>query len=202
MLSFASRVVAATVAATSFVCSSDAGVVFGSLQDSISIPATSTGLYLNVQTGQASYNESAVPGWDVNISGASGLNFISPGGYNFVRLNGAAPTAGPSALPAGFVVGPQLSNATWIAGGAANGFSLLSSNNIVGFRFAGSDGATRYGWLRISLGTSLTGTDRRVVDFAFESTPGASIVAVPAPGALALLAISGATVLGRRRRAA
>jgi hypothetical protein len=40
------------------------------------------------------------------------------------------------------------------------------------------------------------------VDFAFESTPGASIVAVPAPGALALLAISGATVLGRRRRAA
>lgn len=107
MLSFASRVVAATVAATSFVCSSDAGVVFGSLQHSISIPATSTGLYLNVQTGQASYNESAVPGWDVNISGASGLNFISPGGYNFVRLNGAAPTAGPSALPAGFVVGPS-----------------------------------------------------------------------------------------------
>lgn len=202
MSSFASRVVAASVAASSLAFSSDAGVVFGSLQASIIIPVTSSGLYLNVQTGQASYSESAVPGWDVNISGANGMNFISPGGYNFVRLNSAASTAGPSSLASDFVVGPQLTGAQWIAGGAANGFSLLSSNNVVGFRFAGSDGATRYGWLRISLGTSLTGTDRRVVDFAFESTPSASIVAVPAPGALALLAISGATVLSRRRRAA
>jgi uncharacterized protein (TIGR03382 family) len=202
MLSFASRVVAAGVAATSFSCSTDAGVVFGSLQSSINIPATSTGLYLNVQTGQASFSESAVPGWDINISGASGLNFISPGGYNFVRLSSAPVTAGPSALSAGFVIGPQLSNAQWITGGAAQGFSLLSNDNVVGFRFAGSDGQTRYGWVRIGIGLSLTGTDRRIVEYAFESTPGAPIVAVPAPGALALLAVSGASVLGRRRRAA
>lgn len=202
MLSFASRVVAASVAASSIAFSSDAGVVFGSLQASINIPVTSSGLYLNVQTGQASYSESAVPGWDVNISGANGLNFISPGGYNFVRLNTASATAGPSALPNGFVVGSQLAGAQWIAGGSASGFSLQSGNNVVGFRFAGSDGQTRYGWLRIAVGQSLTGTDRRVVDFAFESTPGASIVAVPAPGAFALLAVSGATLLGGRRRAA
>lgn len=201
MFSFASRVVAASVAASSLAFSSDAGVVFGSLQASINIPVTSSGLYLNVQTGQASYSESAVPGWDVNISGANGMNFISPGGYNFVRLNSAASTAGPSSLGDGFVVGPQLTGAQWIAGGAANGFSLQSSNNVVGFRFAGSDGATRYGWLRISVGQSLTGTDRRVVEYAFETTPGQLIV-VPAPGAIALIAVSGATLLGRRRRAA
>lgn len=201
MFSFASRVVAASVAASSLAFSSDAGVVFGSLQASINIPVTSSGLYLNVQTGQASYSESAVPGWDVNISGANGMNFISPGGYNFVRLNSAASTAGPSSLGVGFVVGPQLTGAQWIAGGAANGFSLQSSNNVVGFRFAGSDGATRYGWLRISVGQSLTGTDRRVVEYAFEATPGQLIV-VPAPGAIALIAVSGATLLGRRRRAA
>ena len=201
MFSFALRVVAASVAASSLAFSSDAGVVFGSLQASINIPVTSSGLYLNVQTGQASYSESAVPGWDVNISGANGMNFISPGGYNFVRLNSAASTAGPSSLGAGFVVGPQLTGAQWIAGGAANGFSLQSSNNVVGFRFAGSDGATRYGWLRISVGQSLTGTDRRVVEYAFEATPGQLIV-VPAPGAIALIAVSGATLLGRRRRAA
>jgi hypothetical protein len=201
MFSFASRVVAASVAASSLAFSSDAGVVFGSLQASINIPVTSSGLYLNVQTGQASYSESAVPGWDVNISGANGMNFISPGGYNFVRLNSAASTAGPSSLGDGFVVGPQLTGAQWIAGGAANGFSLQSSNNVVGFRFAGSDGATRYGWLRISVGQSLTGTDRRVVEYAFEATPGQLIV-VPAPGAIALIAVSGATLLGRRRRAA
>jgi hypothetical protein len=201
MFSFASRVVAASVAASSLAFSSDAGVVFGSLQASINIPVTSSGLYLNVQTGQASYSESAVPGWDVNISGANGMNFISPGGYNFVRLNSAASTAGPSSLASGFVVGPQLTGAQWIAGGAANGFSLQSSNNVVGFRFAGSDGATRYGWLRISVGQSLTGTDRRVVEYAFETTPGQLIV-VPAPGAIALIAVSGATLLGRRRRAA
>jgi hypothetical protein len=201
MFSFASRVVAASVAASSLAFSSDAGVVFGSLQASINIPVTSSGLYLNMQTGQASYSESAVPGWDVNISGANGMNFISPGGYNFVRLNSAASTAGPSSLGDGFVVGPQLTGAQWIAGGAANGFSLQSSNNVVGFRFAGSDGATRYGWLRISVGQSLTGTDRRVVEYAFEATPGQLIV-VPAPGAIALIAVSGATLLGRRRRAA
>ena len=202
MFSFASRVVAASVAAASFVFSSDAGVVRGSLQDGILIPVTSTGIYLNFQTGAASANASAVPGWDVNIYGQSGLNFISPGGYNFVRLNSAAPTDGPSALPAGFVVGQQLAGASWITGGTAYEFALLSSNNVVGFRFVGSDGGTRYGWMRISLGLSTTGADRRLVDFAFESTPGASIVAVPAPGAIALLAVSGATVLSRRRRAA
>jgi hypothetical protein len=202
MFSFASRVVAASAAAASLAYGSDAGVIVGSLQDSINIPATSSGLYLNVQTGQASYNEMAVPGWDVNISGANGMNFISPGGYNFVRLNAAAPTAGPSALPGAFVVGPQLTGAQWITGGAANAFALQSSTNYVGFRFAGSDGATRYGWLRISVGQSLAGADRRVVEYAFESTAGMPIVVVPAPGAFALIAVSAATAFGRRRRAA
>ena len=79
---------------------------------------------------------------------------------------------------------------------------LVLVGYVVGFRFAGSDGAIRYGWLRISVGQSLTGSDRRVVEYAFESTPGAPIVAVPAPGAIALLAVSGASVFGRRRRAA
>ena len=202
MLSFASRAVASTMVAAFSVCASDAGVVYGSLQNGISIPATSTGIYINVQTGEASYSQSAVPGWDVNISGANGMNFISPGGYNFVRLNTAASTAGPSKLAAGFVVGAQMADAQWITGGAASNFALLSNDNLVGFRFSGSDGQTRYGWMRIAVGLSLTGSDRRIVEYAFESTPGASITVVPAPGALALLAISGATVLGRRRRAA
>ena len=172
----------------------------------LAIPVASPGLYLNIQTGASGTSAAAVPGWDINVGGTSSLNFSTPGGYNFVRLNTAAPTAGPSNLIEGFNVSVNptfMPTASWIAGGAASGLTLNSTENYIGFQFTVSGGTTHVGYLRLSIGSSVTGADRKIVSYAYNSesitTPGgASIVVMPAPGALAMLC--GAGVLAKRRR--
>ena len=176
----------------------------------LAIPVASPGLYLNIQTGASGTSAAAVPGWDINVGGTSSLNFSTPGGYNFVRLITAAPTAGPSNLPVGFVINASgmpaagaFPAASWIAGGAASGLTLNSTENYIGFQFTVSGGTTHVGYLRLSIGSSVTGADRKIVSYAYNSesitTPGgASIVVMPAPGALAMLC--GAGVLAKRRR--
>ena len=168
----------------------------------LAIPVASPGLYLNIQTGASGTSAAAVPGWDINVGGTSSLNFASPGGYNFVRLNTAAPTAGPSNLPDGFNVSTSMPTASWIAGGAADGLKLNSAQNYIGFQFMDSSSVTHVGYLVLSIGSSVTGADRKIVSYAYNDQSittelGRSIVA-PAPGALALLC--GAGVLAKRRR--
>ena len=87
----------------------------------LAIPVNAPGLYLNIQTGASGTSAASVPGWDINVGGTSSLNFASPGGYNFVRLNSASPTAGPSNLTNGFNISASMPTASWIAGGAASG---------------------------------------------------------------------------------
>ena len=175
----------------------------------LAIPVASPGLYLNIQTGASGTSAAAVPGWNINVGGTSSLNFSTPGGYNFVRLNTAAPTAGPSNLPVGFVINASgmpaagaFPAASWIAGGAASGLTLNSTENYIGFQFTVSGGTTHVGYLRLSIGSSVTGADRKIVSYAYNDQPnttdlGRSII-VPAPGALAMLC--GAGVLAKRRR--
>jgi hypothetical protein len=171
----------------------------------LAIPVASPGLYLNIQTGASGTSAAAVPGWDINVGGTSSLNFSTPGGYNFVRLNTAAPTAGPSNLIEGFKVSVDptfMPTASWIAGGAASGLTLNSAQNYIGFQFTASGGSTHVGYLVLSIGSSVTGADRKIVSYAYNDQPittdlGRSIIA-PAPGALAMLC--GAGVLAKRRR--
>ncbi len=176
----------------------------------LAIPVASPGLYLNIQTGASGTSAAAVPGWDINVGGTSSLNFSTPGGYNFVRLNSASPTAGPSNLPDRFVVNangmpaaPPFAAASWIAGGAADGLTLNSMQNFIGFRFVASGGTTHVGYLVLSIGSSVTGADRKIVSYAYNSesitTPGGSSITVPAPGALALLCQAGFMAKRRRR---
>jgi hypothetical protein len=169
----------------------------------LAIPVASPGLYLNIQTGASGTSAAAVPGWDINVGGTSSLNFTSPGGYNFVRLNIASPTAGPSNLPDAFNVSASMPTASWIAGGAASGLTLNSTENYIGFQFTVSGGTTHVGYLRLSIGSSVTGADRKIVSYDYNDQPittdlGRSIVVTPAPGALAILC--GAGVLAKRRR--
>jgi hypothetical protein len=171
----------------------------------LAIPVNAPGLYLNIETGASGTSAAAVPGWDINIGGTSSLNFTSPGGYNFVRLNSAPGTAGPSNLPDQFDVSVNpafMPTASWIAGGVANGLTLNSAANYIGFRFVASSGSTHVGFLTLSIGSSVTGADRKIVSYEYNSVPvsmpaGASIIA-PAPGALALLCQAG--FLSKRRR--
>jgi len=173
----------------------------------LAIPVASPGLYLNIQTGASGTSAAAVPGWDINVGGTSALNFASPGGYNFVRLNSASPTAGPSNLPFGFLVsanGVGMPTASWIAGGAADGLTLNSAQNYIGFQFTDSSSVTHIGYLVLSIGLSATGADRKIVSYAYNSesvtSPGGNSWPphLPSPGALALACQAG--LLAKRRR--
>lgn len=166
------------------------------------IPVTPAGLYINISTGISSTTASGAPGWDINVGGTTSLNFTSPGGYNFVRLNVAPMSAGPSNVGGSFTISNLMPSASWITGGVSNGFITNSSANYVGFQFVGNDSLTHFGWMQFSIGASATGSDRKIVSYAYntESTtsPGGALLNVPAPGAIALLGIAG--FASRRRR--
>ena len=168
----------------------------------LAIPVTPAGLYINIFSGISSTTASGAPGWDINVGGMSSLNFVSPGGYNFVRLNSAPMSAGPSNLVVGDTISNMMPLASWISGGASNGFITNSSANYVGFQFVGNDSLTHLGWMQFSIGASVTGSDRKIVSYAYNTastmTPGGSSILVPAPGALALLGLAG--FASRRRR--
>lgn len=171
----------------------------------LAIPVTPAGLYINISTGVSSTTASGAPGWDINVGGTSSLNFVSPGGYNFVRLNLAPMSAGPSNVGGTFTISNSMPSASWIAGGAANGLTINSSANYVGFQFVGNDSLTHFGWMQLSIGASVAGSDRKIVSYAYNTesitTPGGNSIVtpiIPAPGALALLGLAG--FASRRRR--
>jgi MYXO-CTERM domain-containing protein len=174
------------------------------------------GCYINVETGVLSNGPgSGVPGWDVNpYSTSGGMNFFnSTGGGQMRRPGVTTGTAGNLAL--GTVIGAAGSFNTGTgnvygttAATGLNGGWTYGSENIIGFRFVAASGATHYGWMRFlmgaigSAGLGNNAPTRTVVDFAYESVAGASILAgdtgIPAPGALALLGVAG--LASRRRR--
>lgn len=168
----------------------------------LAIPLTPAGLYINISTGVSSTTASGAPGWDINVGGTHTLNFASPGGYNFVRLNVAPMTAGPSNVGGEFTISNGMVSASWITGGSSDGFTINSSANYVGFKFVGNDSLTHLGWMQLSIGASVTGSDRKIISYAYNTesnmTPGGNSIIVPAPGALALLGLAG--FASRRRR--
>jgi hypothetical protein len=168
----------------------------------LTIPVTPAGLYINISTGISSTTASGAPGWDINVGGTHSLNFVSPGGYNFVRMNLAPMSAGPSNVGGAYTVSNMMPSASWIAGGSSDGFINNSSANYVGFQFVGNDSLTHFGWMQFSIGASDTGSDRKIVSYAYNTdsttSPGGALLNVPAPGALALLGIAG--FASRRRR--
>ena len=168
----------------------------------LAIPVTPAGLYINISTGVSSTTASGAPGWDINVGGTHTLNLVSPGGYNFVRLNLAPMSAGPSNVGNAFMISNMMPSASWIAGGSSDGFINNSSANYVGFQFVGNDSLTHFGWMQFSIGASVTGSDRKIVSYSYNTessmTPGGNSIVVPAPGALALLALAG--FASRRRR--
>lgn len=171
----------------------------------LAIPVTPAGLYINIETGVSSTTASGAPGWDINVGGTTSLNFASPGGYNFARLNVAPMSVGPSNVGEGFTISNSMVSASWIRGGMASAFITNSSANYVGFQFVGNDSLTHFGWMQFSIGASVTGSDRKIVSYSYNTesnmTPGGNSIVtppVPAPGALALLGLAG--LASRRRR--
>jgi len=180
----------------------DAGIVWSGIVN-INIPSTTDGVYLNVITGQSGSSGGSVAGWDVNPYSASNLTFFSPTGGGAVRGFGASSTAVDNLAYLTVIgAGSSFNYGTGsVETTGATAMNLNSSENLIGFRFVNeATGATHYGWMRIQFtGTSFS-QPRAIVEYAFESTAGASIQAgvIPAPGALALVGAAG--LLARRRR--
>jgi hypothetical protein len=171
----------------------------------LTIPASLNGLYLNVVNGANNLpppgaDGVTVPGWDINPWSATGIAFFSPtapagGAYVLSGANTVANLAPGSFVSAASTYGSASSanTAQW---------NLNSSNNFFGFRFLNeAGGTTHYGWAQIAFGASLT--DRTLVQYAFELTPGASIAVVPEPSTYAMmgLGVLGLMAAARRRKA-
>ena len=167
------------------------------------------GCYINVQTNSLSNGPgSGVPGWDVNpYASAGGMNFFNSTGGGQMRYPGV--TTGPAGnLALGTSIGSTGSYNTATTGvvfGSAAGNWQYSATNIIGFRFVAAGGTTHYGWMRFQMGaagSSGTSMTRTVVDYGWESDAAVAITAgagaIPAPGAIALLGLSG--LVARRRR--
>jgi hypothetical protein len=191
----------------------DASIIYSGPVN-ITIQSTTNGLYLNVVNG--AINEpgnttgSSVPGWDVNPFSSSGLSFFNPtapAGSVYVQRTGGGATAN---LPFGTLIdATSVYGSSAAATTGAQPFVLSSSNNIVGFRFQNeaAGNAIEYGWMRISLSTTLVGQPRAIVEYAYEdSGAGINAGAVPEPSTFALLGVMAAGALGvrewRKRKAA
>lgn len=139
------------------------------------VPASTAGLYLNIETGASAGSAAAVPGWDINPYGPSSLVFYNAVGTGMLRAPGA--TSGSAAnLQSGELIGGLGSFGSGVvAFGGASGQWQLSAVNLFGFRFVASDGLLRYGWGRMQVGASAL--DRTLLDIAWEDQPGAPIAA-------------------------
>ncbi len=182
----------------------DAFIVWSGIIN-INIPSTTDGVYLNVITGQSGSSGSSVAGWDVNPYGGSGLQFFGSSGGGYLRGLGSSSTLVDN-LAFNTVIGASQSFGSGVGGVETTGataFNPNSTQNLVGFRFVNeATGATHYGWMRLQLWSGPGIQPRAIVEYAYESVAGASINAgvIPAPGAIALLGLSGLVGVGRRRR--
>jgi hypothetical protein len=204
LLAYGAMAVAGTVGGVA--SSADAAIVYSG-PVSISIPLTTAGVYLNVVTNLNGPAPAGVPGWDVNPYSASNLTFFNPSaptGGVYTRMN--TTTSGVSNMPAGTMIdGASLYTSGNAQTSGSNPFVFNSNQNLVGIRFQNeaNGNAVHYGWMRISLGATLTDPSRAIVEYAYEDQAGVGIPAgaIPAPGSVALLALGAAGLAGRRRKA-
>ncbi len=202
---FEKHIVAAAAVAMGAAAAANAAVVYSGPVNFV-CAVDIDGCYINVETNTLSNGPgSGVPGWDVNpYMTGGGMNFFNSTGGGQMRYPGV--TAGPAGnLALGTPIGATGSfntSTTGVVFGSAAGNWQYSAENVIGFKFVGADTLTHYGWMRFLMGaagSSGTSMTRTVVDYAYESTAGASIVVTPAPGAIALLGVAGLAG-GRRRR--
>ena len=201
----------AAVATAAVAATSNAAVVYSGVLNFVCAPTTD-GVYINFETPRV-VNADDTFNWQLNAYSNNGFRFyFSASGGGLMRREGVTTGTGGN-LALGTSIGSTGSYNSTAGGdvyGTTSAEGLLggwtySSENIVGFKFKAADTLIHYGWMRFAMGAedgvgnTMT---RTLVDYGYESTAGASILAgagaVPAPGALALLGLAG--FASRRRR--
>jgi hypothetical protein len=196
---------AAALAGTAmgFEQSANAAVVTTFASANISVPATTAGVYINLQTGATASSAGALPGWDFNpyLTG-SGLGFYwnqSPAGTHGGVATAPASTTYAN-LAFGTVVGPSSPFTAAIQGTAGTSYRQTGISYL-GFRFRNAANVTNYGYAAIQ--TSATnGFPATVLGWIYEDS-GASITVqqIPTPGAAGVLGMLAAGAMTRRRKA-
>lgn len=178
-----------------------AAVVYSGIRN-LTIPVDPDGLYFNVVSGAASATEpgtfNTAPwfnpffgGEDIGVGNLSQLVFA---GVDVLNLGAGTLISGASNFgPAGFggsaVIGPALGN------------FQLTTPGLLGIAFKQTvGGSVHYGWVRLVIDNASPGGT--VVDWAYDSTPGTSILAgiVPEPSRVVLWIFGCFGMMLHRRR--
>lgn len=185
----------------------DAALVTTFSNTTIPIPATTAGIYLNLETGVFGTSGSSAPGYDFNPylanSGAQLGFYWGPAATRGAGV-GASTTTGPYLdLAPGTVVGSGSTFTAAILGTTGSPY-LTTGTFTLGFRFINAAGTTDYGYLRLQT-TSSTGFPATILGWTYDNTPGTAVTvpaAVPEPSTVALLGLVGgaAGVRAWRRR--
>ena len=187
----------AAAAAATLVGAANAAIVTWNCN--LVIPNNIDGQYINVETQVAGSAAGLVAGWDLNPYGTSTTAMswfaaAAPSGC-VMGLGQGGSTSAVASLSAGALVSSASTFGNTASSVTAGGW-MLNAANYFGFRFLGADALTHYGFGKMTVGATM---GVRTLNFvSFESTAGASINVIPAPGAIALLGLVGLT--GRRRR--
>jgi hypothetical protein len=198
------------LAAPALAPSADASIVYSGVVN-INVASTTSGVYLNVETGVNSPSPGSAPGWDLNPWNSSALDFFTPspgplGGGEMVGTGATYFNMTPGTLVSAASTFTTAGTTTINAGTPLN---LNSSNNYMGFRFTNAASQVEFGWIQISLGASAGVQPRNIIGYAFENTGAGILVGdtgVPEPTTTALLGVMAAGALGvrawRKRKAA
>jgi len=196
------------LAAPAMAPSADASIVYSGVVN-INIPSTTSGVYLNVETGVNSPSPGSAPGWDLNPWNSTLLDFFTPtpgpgGGGEMVGTGTSYFNMTPGTLVSAASTFASAGTTTTNAGTPLN---FNSSNNYMGFRFLNGASQLEYGWVQISLSGTAGAQPRSIIGYAFENTGAGILVgAVPEPTTTALLGVMAAGALGvrawRKRKAA
>ena len=179
-----------------------AGAAVTTWNCNLSIPANSTGYFINVDA--RTFGTANVPGWDLQIySDSAAPSIVFYCATNAGIQKGTPPFGLPAAnLADCTVVGPS---SPMTLGGPleatfsvpTNGVWYLNAVNYFGFKFQAADGFVHYGYGTMTVGANAN--IRTLNSLTYDTTPGVAVtVECPAPGALALVGLCGLS--GKRRR--
>lgn len=198
-----SGLVSVTIAAV-IAASAHAGVTRWNCN--LNIPATSAGLFINVQTQVSGSTTAQVLGWDFNLYSGSQLTAsLTMYGYLGTKFMRAPDQFGywPGNLPEKTLVGPTSSwlpegqdySAVFSSVGQPGNWNY-NSTNYFGFKFQANSGSTHYGYGRMDVGANANIRTLKWIDW--ETTAQTGLPVIPAPGILAALSLVRFTGLRRR----